>query len=399
MPSAGPRKMHWCITDWPTEEATNEPQFNANDMNYLIYGNETSEAGVQHWQGYVQFKKAIARNKVKSYFSNATHCEPAMGSPQQASDYCKKDGDFKEFGTISKPGKRNDLLMAKDMMDKGASVTQVADECFGVFCRYTKAINEYVQLKLPSDRTCFTKDYCTILWGDPGSGKSRTAYNCDSYQVLQYDPKSRFFSAPWDGSKRVIIDDVCPATFVPRELWLNIMDPYARQLRINVKGSNSKFAPTELVLTSNYDPATWMPGDAAFQRRLDEFCTIKHMQGFVDVAMRRFFEPQPVGAAAMGDTEPIYITDSDSECGSAVDWAESSNDDDHSSYSRRVRQRICDMGNERAAGSEYHREPTPEVRCRYAEEAEEGEDSINSDDARGLLALSRYERRARLNDE
>jgi len=246
-----------------------------------------------------------------------------------------------------------------------------------VFCRYPNAIKEYIQLKLPTDRTNVTKNYCTILWGDTRSGKSRTATNCDSFQNIQYNYKSGFFSTPWDGSKRVVIDDVVPATFSDRYLWLNLLDPYYKQMRINIKGGYSKFAPEELYITSNYDPKEWIPGDAAFLARLEEFCTIRHMAGFVDAPMRRFFEPTPTApapavATSVGeDTEPMFITDSDSEPGDPVDWAESSDDDSHSSYSRRVRQRICDMGNERAAGSEYHREPTPEVRCRYAAEAEE----------------------------
>ena len=156
-------------------------------------------------------------------------------------------------------------MAAKELLDQGASIKQVANECFSASAKYLKFFEQYRQLNLPMDRTVFDKSYCTILWGDPGSGKSRTAYACDSYQVLQYNPRSGFWSAAWDGSKRIIIDDVCPATFQPRELWLNILDPFAKQLSINVKGGYSKFAPVELVLTSNYDPATWMPDDAAFK--------------------------------------------------------------------------------------------------------------------------------------
>jgi len=390
MPSVGPRKMHWCFTDWPNEEETYTPTFIDKDMNYLIYGNETCpDTGKKHFQGYVQFKKAYALSSVKKYFSDKVHAEPAKGTPDQASTYCKKEGDFKEFGTMQCPGKRNDLMRVKELLDSGTAVPAVIKECFTVASRNYKFIEYYHQQCLPDDRTCFTKDYCTILWGDPGSGKSRTAYNCDSYQVLQYDPKSRFFSASWDGSKRVIIDDVCPATFVPRELWLNILDPYSRQLKINVKGSNSKFAPTELVLTSNFDPATWMAGDAAFQRRLDEFCTIKHMVGFVDVAMRRFFEPPAVGTGTnqgLGtnttDTEPAYISDSDSEHGSAVDWASAHDDDSDIEYIERVQHAAIERAN--AGASEYVGPvERPGKRCKYAEEA--AEDDIGSSTEEAML--------------
>lgn len=383
------RLRNWCFTDWPTSEYP-EPSFDQNKMKYLVYGTETCPTtGEIHFQGYVQLKRQTVFNTVKDLFSDKVHIEAAMGTPQQAADYCKKDGNFKEFGTMVAERQRSDLLGAKALLDAGATISKVADLYFGVYVRYSRSLVEYAQLKLPRNRTVVDKSYCTILWGDPGSGKSRTAYACDSYQVLQYNPRSGFWSAPWDGSKRIIIDDVSPSTFQPRELWLNILDPFAKQLSINIKGGYSKFAPTELVLTSNYDPATWMPDDAAFKRRLDEFCTVRHMVGFVDVAMRRFFEP----GANPHDGGVVDLTASDeSEPSSPVSWAdtdgEQPDDDGASDYSRQVRFRACDRAN--ASAGQYVA-PKARKRCKYAEEAQEGEDdmSINSDEERLLLLASR----------
>lgn len=378
------QKRHWCVTDWPTEDNDDIPTFNDADMKYLIVGRETCpDTGKQHFQCYVQFRKSIRLTTAKKYFSDKAHLEPAMGTPEQASEYCKKEGNFSEFGELDKPGKRNDLLAAKTFIDSGATSVQVASEYFAVAARHYKFFDYYKQLKLPTDRTVFDKSYCTILWGDPGSGKSRTAYACDSYQVLQYDPRSRFWSAAWDGSKRIIVDDVCPATFSPRELWLNILDPFAKQLSINIKGGYSKFAPVELVLTSNYDPTTWMPGDAAFTRRLDEFCTIRHMVGFVDVAMRRFFEPATAPLVERDRDDREHESDSDD----AVSWASSEDgephDDGASEYSQQVRFAACDRAN--ATAGEYVGPSTPK-RCRYAEEAaEDNELDVGSDTENALL--------------
>ena len=211
MPPQGRQLKNWCFTDWPTEDNDDWPTYNDADMSYMVVGREICpDTGKVHWQGYVQLRTQKRLHQVKEYFSDKVHLEGAKGKPEQAAAYCKKDGNWQEHGTISKPGKRSDLKVAKALMDSGADLTQIAHECFGVYCRYPKAVADYIQSKLPSDRTVFTKEYCTILWGDPGSGKSRTAYMCDDYQVLRYDPKSGFFDAPWDGSKRVIIDDVSP---------------------------------------------------------------------------------------------------------------------------------------------------------------------------------------------
>ena len=183
------RVRFWCFTDWPTPEYT-EPSFDTEQMNYLIYGREICpDTGKDHFQGYVQFKKQTRFNTVKACFSDKVHIEVSKGTPEQAIAYCKKDGNFTEHGTPSVKGKRNDLMTAKALIDQGASVQQVANECFSATAKYYKFFEYYKQLSLPTDRTVFDKSYCTILWGDPGSGKSRTAYACDSYQVLQYNPQ------------------------------------------------------------------------------------------------------------------------------------------------------------------------------------------------------------------
>lgn len=396
------RVRYWCFTDWPPEDSfaftrgdpdpeksEGLPKFIEADMNYMIYGLETCPTTHKdHFQGYVQFKKAMTMTAIKSknYFSNKVHLEVSKGTPEQAAEYCKKEGNYIEDGVLQAKGKRNDLMAAKEMIDEGASIVAVANECFNATAKYYKFFEYYRQLKLPTDRTVFDKSYCTILWGDPGSGKSRTAYACDSYQVLQYNPRSGFWSAAWDGSHRIIIDDVCPATFQPRELWLNILDPFAKQLSINIKGGYSKFAPTELVLTSNFDPTTWMPDDAAFKRRLDEFCTIRHMVGFVDVAMRRFFVPKPTGEDGVVD----LTTSNESEPSSPVSWADSSSgesdDDGASEYSQQVRFRACDRANA-SAGEYVGPVERHGKRCRYAEEA--CEDSIDSEEERFLLSASK----------
>lgn len=366
---------NFAVTDWPTDNTgwdTNVPEYKEEDMHYLIIGRETApETGRKHFQIYVQFKKKISYGKAKSYFSTTAHVEAAKGNPKSNIEYCNKSGDFSEFGIpVAAQGKRNDIAQAKSILDSGGSLTNVADECFGVFLRYESGLLKYQQLKLPTDRTNFTSNHITILWGDAGSGKSRTATHCDSVQVLQYNPVSTFWSAPWDGSKRVVIDDLDAGTMRPRDLWLRIFDPHTKQLSLNVKGGRSKFAPEEIYITSNFDPHGWFPDDPAWQRRLTEFCTIRHMVGFVDVAMRRFFEPVPQPTAMGTGLVATGGSDSTSESGDSIVCDDSSYDDadsQDSEYSRRVRRRLLARANANAEGSEYVHTMGARRHCAYAD--------------------------------
>lgn len=77
---------------------------------YLVFGRELGATGTRHLQGYVRFPNAKVLASVKSLVSTRGHYEIARGTPLQASTYCKKDGDFEEFGQPPVGGgKRSDL--------------------------------------------------------------------------------------------------------------------------------------------------------------------------------------------------------------------------------------------------------------------------------------------------
>jgi len=75
---------------------------------YLVVGREIGEQGTPHLQGFVIFRNARFFGAVRTILPRA-HLELARGSSKQASDYCKKDGDFDEYGSLGKQGERTDL--------------------------------------------------------------------------------------------------------------------------------------------------------------------------------------------------------------------------------------------------------------------------------------------------
>lgn len=91
-----------------------------NGITYAVFGQEVAPTtGTRHLQGYVVFDDRKRIGAVRTLFPGA-HVEVARGTPQQASDYCKKEGDYREFGDFSSipfQGKRTDLDQFKSWLN------------------------------------------------------------------------------------------------------------------------------------------------------------------------------------------------------------------------------------------------------------------------------------------
>jgi len=99
---------NFCFTLYDSDAET-VAKFAADYCSYLIYGNEICpDTQRKHMQGYAELKKQTRFTTIKKIFSTI-HVEKRIGSASQAADYCKKDQDFLEFGSISRQGKRTDL--------------------------------------------------------------------------------------------------------------------------------------------------------------------------------------------------------------------------------------------------------------------------------------------------
>lgn len=103
---------HWCFTlnNYTEEEESSLLSLHErSDIKYLVFGREVGDSATPHLQGYVHFSIAKRFAYVQSAIPRA-HLEVSEGTPQQASDYCKKDGDFYEYGVLpGGQGKRTDL--------------------------------------------------------------------------------------------------------------------------------------------------------------------------------------------------------------------------------------------------------------------------------------------------
>lgn len=86
----------WCYTlNNYTEEERDAVR--ALACQYNVFGYERGEGGTPHLQGYLHLDGPRRLSAVKKMMPRA-HLEPRKGTVDQAVEYCKKDGDYEEFG-------------------------------------------------------------------------------------------------------------------------------------------------------------------------------------------------------------------------------------------------------------------------------------------------------------
>lgn len=151
MPSHAAKR--WCFTINNYTAAEQQAILDSADrFVYLVIGRERGDSGTPHLQGFLilQTKLRLANVKALPGFQRA-HLENSRGTPKQASDYCKKDGDFDEFGDLpeSNQGKRTDFESLKEWIKNQPgpiSNAALAEEFPSLYGRYKAACLDFVEL-------------------------------------------------------------------------------------------------------------------------------------------------------------------------------------------------------------------------------------------------------------
>lgn len=123
-PRREPRSRDWCFT-WNNYTSAEESLLEnvgiagGDRIQYLVFGREGggTTGRTAHLQGFIQLKHPTTRGGVQRILCSdelrrrTIHLEQRVGTPEQAANYCKKEGDFDEYGRIAsmKQGSRNDL--------------------------------------------------------------------------------------------------------------------------------------------------------------------------------------------------------------------------------------------------------------------------------------------------
>lgn len=266
---------------------------------YIVVGQEEGENGTPHLQGYIEFKEKKSLKWLKEHVSERAHFEVAKGNSLQASDYCKKDGNYVEDGVRTKtPGEKGD-------QEKRRWTEAFAAAKRGDF----DAIDDELRVRHYNTWKTIAKDFmghpddlldvCGIwLYGESGNGKSHAAR--DMAKGSQYYEKMA--NKWWDGYQNepiVILDDIDPnhkCLGHHLKIWA---DKYA--FVAEAKGNAIRIRPRLFICTSQYP----------IEKVFDDYETV--------TALKRRFKEQyvppslwrrrPVPASSMNDPFDLTFPD------------------------------------------------------------------------------------------
>lgn len=240
-------------------------------VRYLVLGKEVGDSGTPHIQGYIAFQQRRKFDVVKKLLPARVHLEPTRGTPEQAANYCKKDGSFWERGAlpteVKKQGRRSDIHEARDILDHGGSLMDIAQKDWETFLKYRTSLAWY------GTEVCEPRSFKTqvvVFEGEPRTFKSHAAAQYkDSYPVVRPGSGQPIW---FDGYRpgehtAVLFDDF--ASWLPYHQLLEMCDRYPA--RVQVKGGTVQFKPLLAVFTANKRVEEWYPGmdERAILDRID----------------------------------------------------------------------------------------------------------------------------------
>lgn len=258
------RKQGWCFTLNNYSDLEHDSicaVFQGDLVRYGVVGKEVGENQTPHLQGYVYFKTLKSMRQVKAILgTDRVHLEHARGTPTQAADYCKKDGNFFEHGVVPalNRGAGGEAIAEKwEAAKVAAQEGRIEDIPSDLFIQYYSTFRRIEKdfMRPPED----LDGVCGVwIHGKSGIGKSR--YARYHYPDFYDKPLNKW----WDGyqqQENVILDDIDPNYHMLAHYLKRWMDRYS--FTCEVKGGAMSIRPKRIVVTSQYSIEECFPEPAA----------------------------------------------------------------------------------------------------------------------------------------
>ncbi len=212
---------------------------------YLVVGKEIGEDGTPHIQGYGVFINRKRLAGAKKLLPRA-HLEIKRGTPLEASEYCKKENDYREYGDLPRTQgerERHDWEVAYELAKKGDFSAIPKDMLI-------RNYHAFKRIRQDNPTPVGSLDDVCGLWfhGKTGVGKSHQARS--RYPGLYDKPINKW----WDGYRgedTILLDDVDRhhmswlGPFLKR--W---SDKYS--FPAEHKGTTVQIRPKRIIVTSQY---------------------------------------------------------------------------------------------------------------------------------------------------
>ena len=254
MPPVVKRSRSWVFT---TNNYDNENLPQLQQATYLCYGKEVGANGTPHLQGFIHFPAVKSLSQVRTILPNS-HLEIRRGTILQAVEYCKKDGDFVEFGTRPMdPGDKGDAERKrwKDAWDlaKAGMFKLIEGDIENIDPRILLPFYAGIK-RIQRDYAPIVADlpagvkYAIWIYGPAGSGKTKSV--ADQYPEAYRKPLSKWWDS-YQGQEVAVLDDVDPthSSWIGRflKIW---GDRYS--FGAEVKGGSMSIRPRRFIVTSQY---------------------------------------------------------------------------------------------------------------------------------------------------
>lgn len=217
------------------------------DANYYIWGKEIAPStGTPHLQGYVQLKKRKYFSTICKHLRNI-HITIVRGSSQDNINYCKKvDTEYYEFGehrsvARGRAKQKEDWDILVNLASEG-QLDEIREHNPREYALYYRTWN---QMKMDNMVTVAEPKICLWIYGEPGIGKSRAAWD------LFPDAYPKMANKWWDGYKGqpdVVLDDL------GTHMLFDLIKRWSDRYRVigEVKGMSCSLRFVNFVITSNY---------------------------------------------------------------------------------------------------------------------------------------------------
>lgn len=218
-------------------------------IQYVFQLEKAPTTGHLHYQGYVRLSAPRGFSYVRALLPAGVHWELAYSTHEKCVAYCKKDesrvdGPW-EYGWEPEPGKRNDIVLVRELIDAGKGMKDVVE-----------AVDSYqamkcaeLMLKHKEKKRDFKPD---VRWyhGSTGTGKTRAAL--EEFPDAWISGRNLRWWEGYDAHEAVVIDDFRRDFCTFHEL-LRILDRYP--YRVETKGASRQLLAKTIIITCPWEPS------------------------------------------------------------------------------------------------------------------------------------------------